>query len=319
MADNQIYTPEEVANILKISRFTVYQMIKRGEMPSCQVGRRIRIEASDLERYIQSVKSDTPALIQNLSPIVRNTADIASRTAIGLKDGLIVCGQDVVLDVLTKYLERKLPHLRFLRQYFGSIPALFALYQGTANLATAHLWDGDTGEYNISYVKKILPGQRLLIYNLVHRMEGFYVAKGNPKSIQSWADLTKSGVRMVNRECGAGARVLLDEQLRNLNISATQIADYNNEEPSHLSVASCVARGEADVGVGIEKAALQVPKIDFIPLQKERYDLIFRKNDLNLPQFQELIAVINSASFKNEISGMGGYDIAQMGQLMGEI
>ncbi len=319
MADNQIYTPEEVANILKISRFTVYQMIKRGEMPSCQVGRRIRIEAADLERYIQSVKSDTPALIQNLSPIVRNTADIASRSAIGLKDGLIICGQDVVLDVLTKYLERKLPHLRFLRQYLGSIPALFALYQGTANLATAHLWDGDTGEYNISYVKKILPGQRLLIYNLVHRMEGFYVAKGNPKSIQSWADLTQSGVRMVNRECGAGARVLLDEQLRNLNISSTQITGYNNEEPSHLSVASCVARGEADVGVGIEKVALQVPKIDFIPLQKERYDLIFRKNDLNLPQFQELIAVINSASFKNEISGMGGYDITQMGQLMGEI
>ncbi|HBE78827.1 MAG TPA: excisionase [Firmicutes bacterium] len=319
MPNEKVYTPEEVANILKISRFTVYQMIKRGDMPSCQVGRRIRIEASDLERYIQSVKNDTPALIQNSSPIVRNTADIASWSTIGSKDGLIICGQDVVLDVLTKHLERQLPQLRFLRQYLGSIPALFGLYQGTANLATAHLWDGDTGEYNISYVRKILPGQRLLIYNLVYRMEGFYVANGNPKSIQAWTDLAKPGIRIINRECGAGARVLLDEQLRKLNIASDRIIGYDNEEPSHLSVASCVARGEADVGIGIEKAALQVPKIDFIPLQKERYDLIFRKSDLNLLQFQQLLLILNSASFKNEISGMGGYDVSQMGQLMGEI
>jgi putative molybdopterin biosynthesis protein len=316
MSDDKMYTPEDVANILKISRFTVYQMIKRGELTSCQVGRRIRIEATDLDRYLQSVKNGPPVLTPALMPV---SSDSVSRTLVQPKDCLIICGQDVVLDILTKYLERQLPQCSFLRQYLGSIPGLFALYQGAAHLATAHLWDGDTGEYNISYVRKILPGQRLLIYNLVHRWEGFYVAKGNPQSIQTWTDLARPNIRLINRECGAGARVLLDEQLRKLNIECQHVNGYENEEPSHLSVASCVARGEADVGVGIEKAALQVPNIDFIPLQKERYDLIFRKSDLNRPQFQELLSILISSGFKNEISGMGGYDVTQMGLLMGEV
>jgi putative molybdopterin biosynthesis protein len=313
MSDEKIYTPDDVANILKISRFTVYQMIKRGELASCKVGRRVRIEAIDLERYIQKGKGIPPVSAQ------AQAVTEAPRTFTNLQDGLIICGQDTVLDVLARYLEKQLPQYRFLRQYLGSIPGLFALYQGTANLATAHLWDGDTDEYNISYIRRILPGHRVLIYNLVHRWEGFYIAKGNPKSIQTWADLVKPGVRFVNRECGAGARVLLDEQLRKLNIEHHLINGYEREEPSHLSVASCVARGEADVGLGMEKAAMQVPGIDFIPLRKERYDLIFRKDDLNRPQFQALLSILRSAAFKNEISGMGGYDVEQMGQLMGEV
>src|SRR5690606_15950695 len=100
-----------------------------------------RIEASDLERYIESVKNGA-------SVFIPTTSGVASQSMANPKDGLIICGQDVVLDVLTKYLERQLPQFCFLRQYLGSIPALFALYQGAANLATAHLWDGDTGEYN---------------------------------------------------------------------------------------------------------------------------------------------------------------------------
>jgi putative molybdopterin biosynthesis protein len=311
MAEEKIYTPEDVANILKISRFTVYEMIKRGELTSCKVGRRVRVEAVDLERYIQKVKGNPPLLAQ--------VSTEAARTFASPQDGLIICGQDTVLDILTRYLEKQLPQFRFLRQYLGSIPGLLALYQGTANLVTAHLWDGDTGEYNISYIRRIIPGHRVVIYNLVHRLEGFYVSKGNPKSIQTWADLTKPGIRLVNRECGAGARVLLDEQLRKLKIEHRSINGYDREETSHLSVASCVARGEADVGLGMENAAMQVRNIDFIPLQKERYDIIFRKDDLPRPQFQTLLSILRSNTFKNEVSGMGGYDVEQMGQMMGEV
>jgi putative molybdopterin biosynthesis protein len=311
MSEEKIYTPEDVANILKISRFTVYQMVKRGELTSCKVGRRVRIEAIDLERYIQKVKGYPPSFAQASTEI--------NRPFFSPQDGLIICGQDTVLDVLTKYLEKQLPQFRFLRQHLGSISGLFALYQGNANLVTAHLWDGDTGEYNISYIRRILPGHRVVIYNLVHRLEGFYVAKGNPKSIQTWTDLTRPEIRFVNRECGAGARVLLDEQLRKLNIEHCRINGYEKEETNHLSVASCVARGEADVGLGMEKAAMQVRSIDFIPLQKERYDIIFRKDDLNRPQFQTLLSILRSDTFKNEVSGMGGYDVEQMGQMMGEV
>jgi putative molybdopterin biosynthesis protein len=308
--DESSYTPEDVAKILKISRFTVYELIKRGELAAYHIGRKVRVEPADLERYKQNAKGCPPPLTQSTVKTAQSLSN--------LDQGLIICGQDIVLDVLARHLQTQLPHLRFLRQYIGSIPGLLALYQGTANLVTAHLWDGDSGEYNLPFVRRLLPGQRTLIYNLVHRYEGFYVAKGNPKSLQTWNDLTKPGVRFVNRECGAGARVLLDEQLHKSHIESTSLLGYGHEETSHLAVASCVARGEADVGLGTEKAALQVEGIEFIPLQKERYDLVMRKEDLNKPHFQTLIAILQSPGFRNEVSGMGGYDISDMGRLMAE-
>jgi putative molybdopterin biosynthesis protein len=310
LADDISFTPEDVAKILKISRFTVYELIKRGELTAYHIGRKVRVEPADLERYKQNAKGCPPSLTQGtVKP---------AQTFFDSNEGLIICGQDMVLDVLTKHLEKQLPNLRFLRQYIGSIPGLLSLYQGTANLVTAHLWDGDTDEYNLPYVRRLLPGHRTVIYNLVYRWEGFYVAKGNPLAIQTWSDLPKSGVQLVNRECGAGARVLLDEQLRKLNIEHQAIAGYEHEETSHLAVASCVARGEATVGLGIEKAASQVQGLEFIPLQQERYDLVFRKDDLHRPHFQALLTVLHSAAFKNEIAGMGGYNISKMGQVMGE-
>lgn len=310
MIDNISYTPEEVAKILKISKFTVYELIKRGELAAYRIGRKVRVEESDLERYKQNSKQCPPFL-------TRGTVN-TEVAQIRMEDGLIVCGQDVVLDVLTRHLEKALPNIRFLRRYTGSIDGLLALYQGSVTLATAHLWDGDTGEYNLPYVRRLLPGHKAQLYNLVYRNAGFYVANGNPKNLRTWSDLAKEGVRVVNRECGAGARVLLDEKLRKLDIEHQAVKGYEREESSHLAVASCIARGEADVGVGIEKAALQVPEVDFVPLQKERYDLIVRKEALYSPQVQAVLTILNSASFHNEVAGMGGYDLSQMGQLMGE-
>jgi len=303
------YTPEEVAQILKISRFTVYEMIKRGDLTAYRIGRKMRIEAPDLENYIKKSKGQSPAQqqVQQVAP-----------TSVSLPETMIICGQDVILDILARHLEKKMPQVRFLRNYDGSIDGLLALYRGTANAVTAHLWDSDTDTYNVPYVRRLLPGHRTLIINLVSRMEGFYVAKGNPKNITTWQDLARPDVRFVNRERGSGARVLIDEQLRVLKIDYATINGYDREEASHLAVASCVARGEADVGVGTEKAALQVSGIDFVPLKKERYDLVIRKGDAELPQFKALLSILQSQAFRNEISGMGGYDLSQTGQIMGE-
>lgn len=125
-----------------------------------------------------------------------------------------------------------------------------------------------------------------------------------PKAITTWTDLTKLDVRLVNRERGSGARVLLDEKLRQLDIDPYFIQGYNNEEMSHLAVASQVARGAADVGLGVEKAATQMRNVDFIPLQKERYDLVLLRRDLAKPHFQALLAALASSSFREEVSGM---------------
>ena len=310
MDASNVYTVEEVAAILKISRFTVYEMVKRGDIAGYRIGRKIRVEPADLEDYIKKSKGQSPG---GERKVVK--PDTAPASA---PDDLIICGQDTVLDILTRHLGKKLPATRVLRNCCGSIDGLMALYRGTVNVATAHLWDSDTDSYNVPYVRRILPGHRMLIISLTARTAGFYVAKGNPQKIHDWPDLTKVGVQFVNRERGCGVRVLLDEKLRVLDIGHRQVDGYDQEAMSHMAVASCVARGEADVGVGTEKVALQVKGIDFIPLQKERYDLIIHKDDADKPYFQALLAILKSESFRREISGMGDYDLGNPGEIAAE-
>lgn len=310
------YTAHEVAEILKVSRFTVYDLIKRGDLTAYRVGRKMRIEASDLESYINKSKSLRPVRQQ----LQRQPAPQQSRTESPSTNetGLIICGQDVILDVLTRQLEKELPHIRVLRNYGGSFDGLLALYRKTVNIATTHLWDSDTDTYNVPYVRKLLPGHSTIVINLLYRRIGFYVAKGNPLKIETWQDLARTNIRFVNRERGSGARVLSDEHLRILGIQHENIQGYDHEELSHLAIASCIARGDADVGVGIEKVALQVDAIDFIPLKKERYDLVIRTEDARKPQFQTLMAILRSSVFRNEVAGMGSYDTSQTGEIMAE-
>ena len=310
MTGTQSYTPEELAKILKITRFTVYEMIKRGDLPAYRIGRKVRVEAADLDAYINKSKGAG-------FPAPQSNEPTGTLPRIGPEE-LVLCGQDALLDILTRHLQKELPHVRLLRNYIGSIDGLLALYHGKANAVTTHLWDSDSDSYNTPYVRRLLPGHRTIIINLVYRTEGFYVHKGNPKQILDWADLCRQEVRFVNRECGSGARVLLDEKLRINNIDRDKINGYAEEEMSHLAVASRVARGEADVGLGIEKAALQVKELDFVPLQKERYDLIIRREDAEKPIFRALLTALRSQAFHNELRGMGGYDLSRTGEVMAE-
>lgn len=319
MSTDVSYTPQEVAKILRISKFTVYELIKRGELIAYHIGRKVRVDSADIERYKQKSKGLNSPESPISSPLAPSIPTKGLNQCFQSEEGLVICGQDVVLDILTRHLEIRFPHVRFLRRYIGSIDGLMSLYRGLANIVAVHLWDSDTNEYNLPYVRRILPGHPTYIINLISRIEGFYVAKGNPKNILTWSDLIKPNVRFVNREIGSGARVLLDEQLRLLGISHSDILGYEDEEMSHLAVASKVARAEADAGLGIEKVSMQVSNLDFIPLQKERYDLVIRKEDLERPHFQGLISILNSPSFQNEVLGIGGYDISRMGEIIAEV
>ena len=327
VTDTVSYTPEEVAKLLKITRFTVYEMIKRGDLLAYRIGRKFRVEAPDLDVYIQKSKSLSPASSYtsshpsstlSSSPALTAPETKESLSPMAAGDSIIFCGQDVILDIVTRHLERNVGGIRFLRNYVGSMEGLLALYRGTANAVTAHLWDSDSDTYNLPYVRRLLPGHSTVVINLTYRMAGFYVAKGNPRSLTTWRDLQTPGITLVNRERGSGARVLLDEKLKVYSIPRHSLLGYDNEQMSHLAVASTVARGEADVGVGIEKVALQVSGIDFIPLQKERYDLIIRKEDLDRPHFKTLLAILQSPVFHSEMQGLGGYDLTQTGQILAE-
>ncbi len=267
-------TPEEVAKKLKISKYTVYELIKRGELAAYRVGRKVRVEETDIESYKQRSKSSPLHSAATPLPAANSPPTSASFVEVPLEDDLVICGQDIILDILTRYLVKQFSNIKFLRNYVGSIDGLTALYRGQANAVAVHLWDSDADDYNLPYV------------------------------------------RFINRERGSGARVLLDEKLRIESIPHHLINGYYDEGMSHMAIASKVARGEADVGLGIEKTALQVPNIDFIPLQKERYDLVIRQEDLNKRHFQALLGILRSHAYQCEVEGLGGYDISQMGEIV---
>lgn len=320
MKEQSVLTPKEVADILKITKNTVYALIKRGELNAYKAGKKLRIDMSDLEAYKNRGKNPKERILSHTeykSALLSKPASLLNeKTPQG--SGFIICGQDAMLDILSRYLELHPKGMHTLRSHAGSYNGLYALYQGKAQAATAHLWDGDTGIYNTPYVRRMLPGTPAVIIHLACRMQGFYIAKENPKGIKGWKDLNRSDITIVNREKGSGTRVLLDEHLRIMNIPSKEIKGYERECISHLAVASAVARGDADLGIGNEKTSLQVKEIDFIPLQTERYELVMKKEDMDKQPFKAVIEILRSSKFRAELEGIGGYDLKETGNIVAE-
>ncbi len=315
MSTNSSLTPQEVADMLKIAKTTVYELIKRGDLNAYRIGNKMRIELDEIEDYKNRKKGVKPS-IQSLSPNVES-AELQNDSS--SYSGFVICGQDIMLDILSRYIETHRFGTRVLRSYIGSYNGLYAMYMKGASIATAHLWDMETNSYNLPYIKRLLPGVPVVVVHLAKRMQGFYVLKGNPKNIKEWSDLARSDISIINREKGCGTRVLLDEHMKNLKIPSSKINGYQRECLSHLAAASTIARGGADVSVGNEKAAMQVQGIDFIPIQQERYEMVIRKEDLDKPQVKAILEILNSDIFRYEISGIGGYDIEEMGKIVAEL
>ncbi len=298
-----VLSVQDVAGILRVSKSKIYSMIKSGELQSYRVGRKVRFSKSDIKAYIQNSKKDNCMQRPETTSPIRN-------------EGFVLCGQDIILDILSNYMrQRGAPALR---SYIGSYDSLIALYRKKINVASAHLWDSDTDTYNVPYVRRLLPGIPAVVVHLTCRIQGFYVAQGNPKNISNWEDFGRDDITMVNREQGAGSRVLLDENLRLSGLFGKDIAGYNHEIQAHLTVASIVASGKADVAIGTEKIARQVEGIDFVPIKKERYDLVFRREDADQYEIQTLLNIIRSPAFKEEFSQIGGYDTKDMGKVVAE-
>lgn len=308
-------TPEEVAQILKITRNTVYEMVKRGELPAYRIGRKIRIDPQDVEIYKQQGKRiegfSTPSDLLTIDKYGKSGREIRGM----LDEPVVICGQDILLDILTRYLEKHSAGILSWRNYVGSFEGLYALYNDEAHMTAAHLWDGDNGQYNVSYVRHLLPGIPIILVHLAKRMQGFYVQKGNPKNITTWSDLVRPDVKFINREKGSGTRVLLDEQFRVQGLNRLDINGYQQEELSHLAVASVVARGDADVGLGNQKASLQVRDIDFIPMHEESYDLVMKKEDWDQSWFQAVLDIVQSNEFQEELRGLGDYNLSATGTI----
>jgi putative molybdopterin biosynthesis protein len=219
---------------------------------------------------------------------------------------------DPMIDLLGQHLTMAYPGERLSSAHVGSLGGLLALKRGEAHIAGIHLLDPDTGEYNLSYVRQHLIDQAVNIITFAHREQGFIVAKGNPLGITDYADLTR--VRYVNRQRGAGTRVLLDYELGKRGIDPNQIDGYLRIENTHLGVAAAVASGSADCGLGV-RAGADALGLDFMPVGWERYDLVIPNDNLNTPLIAHLLEILQSDAFKDALSRVSGYDARQTGQL----
>jgi putative molybdopterin biosynthesis protein len=231
---------------------------------------------------------------------------------------LVVLGShDNTLDLLATLLRRRNPRLRLSSGHVGSLGGLMALRQGRAHLGGSHLYDPETNSYNVPFIQKHLAGMPLKLINLAWRQQGFIVLPDNPHGIGRVADLTRPGVRFINRQRGAGTRLLLDFLLQQEGIEPASIQGYDREEYTHMAVAANVKSGTADVGLGI-LAAARALGLDFIPLTPERYDLVVPVATFEDQRFQDFIEVIRSPEFYTAAEALGGYDLKDCGQILWE-
>ena len=226
---------------------------------------------------------------------------------------LCIGSHDLTLDLLAQFLAAR--ERRLASANVGSQGGLIALRRGEAHMAGSHLLDPQTGEYNITYIRQYMPDVPVKVIALVGREQGLLVKRGNPKGVKSLDNLSKPGVQFVNRQRGAGTRVLLDYHLNLLGMAKESIAGYSQEEYTHLGVAAAVASGRADCGLGIAAAA-QALDLDFLPLFQERYDLVIPREHADSPLLAPLFGLLTERAFREAVTQLKGYDLSVMGTVI---
>jgi putative molybdopterin biosynthesis protein len=229
---------------------------------------------------------------------------------------VVVAGCDPAMFLAAGHL-RKQDKENLVPCLMGNSIALGALKRREVHAAGVHLADDRSGVWNLPDLQRSLGGMDCMVVTFAHWEEGLIVRQGTPKKIRGATDLARPRIRLVNREKGSGARRLLDRQLQTAGIPTARIKGYGDEVLSHLEVASRVKAGLADVGVGV-RAAASICALDFIPLQRERYDLVIPKTHYDsLPGLRTLLDLIVSKPFRDELEALGGYDTRDTGRIAG--
>ncbi|XJZ26849.1 substrate-binding domain-containing protein [Bacillota bacterium Lsc_1132] len=298
------YTPDEVATIFQISKHTVYELIKRGELQAFKVGNKMRIEQEEIDRFKESSKTSAKKRKQIQPDSLHKTSN-PIRLA-GSHDFLV---EHFVKQASSAIQEPIQPI------FIGSLEGLIMLYRGQSDIAAIHLLDPSSQQYNLPFIQQLFIYESISVLRFAARDQGFIVAKENPKRIDDFPDLTRKDIKFVNRQKGSGTRFLLDSKLMANGIDPGDINGYEDEEWNHLETASYITRGIADVAFGIRSAASHLD-LDFIPVAREYFDLVFRFTDENREALTALIHYLQSPEFKTSLTFLDGYDIRDLGTII---
>ena len=311
MAQNKSLSTQEVADILHVSKSTIYDLIRRGEIHSYKIGRKVRFTQDDVDAYIARSRHE-----HSTRP-VRNVDTHSTLLTPDQKNQpeLIISGQDVVLDILANYLQAE--GINAARTYLSSFEGLLSLYQDNVHVVACHLFDGF--DYNTSFVRSLMPGIPAVLVNVSYRTQGFYVQKGNPKRIKGWSDLGRADISVLNRRVGSSSRILMDTQLKRLGIPAASVKGYDRIMKSHLTMAAAISAGEADLAIGTERISRQIDNLDFIPVLEERFAFVIKKELFETEAVQTLMKVLNNPAFRKEIAHFSGNDYRDLGKIITEV
>ncbi len=282
-----------------------------------------RIVASPLPRGAGTITSLTQAdgmiRIPSKSEGIPGNAPVDTellRPLSAVRNTIVAVGShDNALDILADELKAQHGDLTLSSSHVGSLGGLMAIKNRGCHIAGTHLLDTADGSYNISYVKKHLPGIPIRLVTLLQRDQGLMVGRGNPKDVKGIDDLQREDIRFINRQSGSGTRILLDYKLSKIGMDPARIAGYESEEYTHMSVAVAVLGGIADVGLGIHDAARALG-LDFIPMVTERYDLAIPQAYLDTEPIRRLLDVVRSDAFKTRVEALGGYHMEETGRMV---
>jgi molybdenum cofactor synthesis domain-containing protein len=227
---------------------------------------------------------------------------------------LAIGSHDLSIDILASSIKEKSDgRITISSSNIGSMGGLLAVEKGIAHLAGSHLLDTQTGDYNRSYIRRLVKTPVSLV-TLVYRWQGLIVEKGNPKGVRGIEDLIRPDLSLINRQAGSGTRILLDYELQKAGINPAAVSGYRTEEYTHMSVAMAVASGRADIGLGI-MASAKALDLDFIPVARERYDLVIPDTMMHDERIEILLDIIRSSKFLEQILVLGGYEVEDAGKI----
>jgi putative molybdopterin biosynthesis protein len=299
---NELMNTKEVADYLNIHEKQVYALIKTGRMPATRVTGKWLFPKNVIDDWIESN--------------AKSGLEQARRKSDRITGALLASGSnDPVLDVLYNCVRKAHPELFIFSANTGSTQGLIALEKGYTDIAWSHLLDPETGEYNIPYLEKLVPSVKAVVVNLFFRELGFVMTRGNPLNIKGFEDLNRKGVRFINRQAGSGTRILLDNHLEKAGIPPGSIDGYDQEVSTHAEVGLAILSGGVDTGIATA-AVSSLMGLDFIPVTRERFDMILAQSVFFQKGVQVIMGVLNSELFRKRVENLRGYNFESAGRII---